>query len=450
MITYNYSTDYSNGSVQIFTDVISNEAYMRNKWSRTKEWSDWNTITNTYSLTATQDIVSNSMSANDMIPNRVYTFSTAGMVADLPENSIGVGTILTFNYSDKPNGQAQFYVTGDGKAVYSRIQWSGKWYTWIPIYNKDTEDLVVRAIGEQTTSANTSDADDLENNRIYIVNDGSGTIKNLPEGETTGCLMCYNYASNANSGKTQIFVSPTGHVYTRVKWGPTPGTWYGWHNINDRRPEVRLSMFTTWGAIGDSFISGVCGNYGQFLELSWVQNLARQNGVECTNYSTGGLTTETWLTNSSGLTKLQADEAKKLYIVALGINDAGTSQHVELGSLNDMNTTPHPNTFYGNMATIYEAIKNKNSSAVVVYVTIPRFYTQYIPYSEAIRSIASHYGCLCIDSDNVELFHSDWWIDNLVENHPTAAMYSMMASAYQTEFSHAVYENPEILKEYVG
>jgi len=224
---------------------------------------------------------------------------------------------------------------------------------------------------------------------------------------------------------------------------------------------INLSMFERVGVIGDSFASG-SSDYNQGVTnyaISWIQVMKRMHGwTEADNYSVGGLTTRTWLTNSNGLTKLQNSGWKQLYFIALGINDSNPNadRNVPIGVIADFNnTTTPPDTFYGNMGRIYRAIKAKNSAAVVCFITIPRFDAEgetprYAPYDVAIKEMASATHSILIDSNTIGLFHLQSWTNNLASSHPTAPLYSAMAKAYSKAFEDAALANIGYLKTYNG
>ena len=458
LLVFNYNNEKRSGTTQLFIST-NNSVYNRIRWGATPgKFGKWNRISNEYSVlgfatqVTTSDILSN---ADNAIPNRIYSIATPDVVANLPSGST-TGTLICMNYIAQNKGSyVQMFFASNG-SVFSRIKWGasgGTWSKWYPILDSANYLYNVRSIGSITTSSSMlANADDAEVNRVYVINDANSTIANLPDGENTGCLLVFNYNNEKRSGTTQLFISTNNSVYNRIRWGATPGKFGKWNCIsNPNLPKITPSMFEKWGAIGDSFMSGVCGNYGQYIGLSWVQNMARKNGVSCTNYSTGGLTTRTWLTNSNGLAKLNNDEPKNLYIIALGINDSNPDgRNVPLGTINDLSASSKPDTFYGNMGAIHDAIIAKNHSAIVCYITIPRSGDRYEPYSEAIVNISKHYNALLIDSRNIKLFKTKWWNSNLVSEHPTAPMYSAMSEVYEEALSNAMFKQTDVVNQYVG
>ena len=260
-------------------------------------------------------------------------------------------------------------------------------------------------------------------------------------------------------------VAVRSELYHRVSWGSSSNpTWSDWKQAETAPTSfmgINLSMFERVGVIGDSFASG-SSDYNQGVTnyaISWIQVMKRMHGwTEADNYSVGGLTTRTWLTNANGLTKLQNSGWKQLYFIALGINDSNPREdrNVPIGVIADFNnTTTPPDTFYGNMGQIYRAIKAKNSAAVVCFITIPRFDAEgdtprYAPYDVAIKAMASATHSILIDSNTIGLFHLQSWTNNLASSHPTVPLYSAMAKAYSRAFEDAALANIGYLKTYNG
>jgi len=297
---------------------------------------------------------------------------------------------------------------------------------------------------------------------------------NAPSGLYSGFSIAT--LSRSNNGKyasatMQILVGRvTGvavrsELYHRVSWGSSSNpTWSDWKQAETAPTSfmgINLSMFERVGVIGDSFASG-SSDYNQGVTnyaISWIQVMKRMHGwTEADNYSVGGLTTRTWLTNANGLTKLQNSGWKQLYFIALGINDSNPREdrNVPIGVIADFNnTTTPPDTFYGNMGQIYRAIKAKNSAAVVCFITIPRFDAEgdtprYAPYDVAIKAMASATHSILIDSNTIGLFHLQSWTNNLASSHPTVPLYSAMAKAYSRAFEDAALANIGYLKTYNG
>lgn len=230
----------------------------------------------------------------------------------------------------------------------------------------------------------------------------------------------------------------------------------GIYNIEgtDLLPEViypSLSMFQSIGIIGDSFASGeiyVGSSSGDYYPLSWGQIMARMAGATAVNYSKGGLSTKTWLTDTTyGLTKLNSETANQLYIIALGINDANSS--IPVGTIADI-TSDSTNSFYSYYGRIVRAIQAHAPNAVIMLSTCARWTNTYNPYSEAIRAIGEYYSFPVLDLAESAFFQSSFFSDNQVSNHPTAINYSAMAKEYKRLIEIALAENAAQYKTFIG
>lgn len=212
-----------------------------------------------------------------------------------------------------------------------------------------------------------------------------------------------------------------------------------------------LSMFQSIGIIGDSFASGevwIGENYSDYYDLSWGQIMARMAGCTAVNYTKGGLSTKTWLTDAYyGLAKLNTETANQLYIIALGINDGNNS--IPVGTISDI-TSDSTNSFYSYYGRIIRAVKAHAPNAIIMLSTCARWTNTYKPYSTAIRAIGEYYDCPVLDLDNSEFFRSDFFSSNQVHNHPTAINYSAMAKEYKRLVETALAENAELYKTFVG
>lgn len=204
----------------------------------------------------------------------------------------------------------------------------------------------------------------------------------------------------------------------------------GWVKvISDINPNI--SLFEKIGVIGDSFCSGETYTTGHSVDnynVSWLQIMARQNGFTGTNYSKGGLTSQTWLTDTDrGLPSLQSSEAENLYLIALGIND---SNRMTLGTPADIGNETKT-TFYACYSRIINAVKAKNSKAKIICFSPARFGGNYDTFKEAIKVIAETLNVPYVDITSHPYFKTAFFSDNQVSNHPTALNYGAMANAYK-------------------
>lgn len=226
-----------------------------------------------------------------------------------------------------------------------------------------------------------------------------------------------------------------------------------------------FSMFETLGVIGDSYASG-CSNDGTtdgapaHYPVSWPQMLGRRNGVEVTNYTKGGLSTRTWLTDADyGLAKLLADEPKNCYILALERNDynhenAGNSGYI--GTIADITShtsyADYPDTFYGNYGKIIEQIKAHAPKALLVMMSGDYTNTLGTAYNAAVEEIAEHYGIPCMVQLDDPFFSSSYYQTYRHQSggHPPVILYSGMALAIERMFQKAISEHAGDLLQFIG
>ena len=220
-----------------------------------------------------------------------------------------------------------------------------------------------------------------------------------------------------------------------------------------------LSMFKTVGVIGDSWASGsihvpVSGYIDTYYDMSWVQMLARKMGFTATNYSKGGLSSKTWLSDTSyGLTKLLADDPLNLYIIALGINDNtqigdGT---LTLGSIDDVDTsdyTQNPDTFFGDYGRIIGNIKEHAPKAVIVCLSVARPNERNM--DAYIKAIADKYEIPFIQLTDDDYFISGYFYRSIYDGHMSAFGYSGMANAIQRLIQNNIVKNPLLYAYYDG
>lgn len=225
-----------------------------------------------------------------------------------------------------------------------------------------------------------------------------------------------------------------------------------------------LSMFPTFGVIGDSYASGEIftgpASAVDSYWCSWGQILARKNGIKCTNYSHGGMTTKLFLRNITadpwGIEKLEADDPKHMYMLVLGINDGDPSTTgglSYLGSISDITShssyADYPDTFYGNYGKIIERIMNHAPDAKLIMVTTAYTDSVRTKFNAAIEEIAEHYGIALIRQLDDPFLASEVYWDTMYYNHPVAATYGGMANAFERLFSKCAYEYRNYFRDYL-
>lgn len=220
--------------------------------------------------------------------------------------------------------------------------------------------------------------------------------------------------------------------------------------INNIDQLANFSMFETFGVIGDSYASGEIYENGtphDYFNISWGQVLARSSGNICTNFSAGGLSTRTWLTHANGLTKLNTESAKNLYICALGLNDYNIADY--LGTIEDIEL--ESDTFYGNYGKIINAILTKAPNAKIVISTMANDATPTKAiFNEAIINIANYFNIPYIDQRTNAFFHSEFYINGLYAAHPIGVVYSGMAKAIRGMIENTMVNNYTYYDDYNG
>ena len=211
-----------------------------------------------------------------------------------------------------------------------------------------------------------------------------------------------------------------------------------------------FSMFEKFGVIGDSYASGevAINGYNDYYNVSWGQILARMSGNKCINFSSGGLSTRTWLTHEKGLKLLNSSEPQQLYICALGINDYYHLGESYLGTIADIQTKA--DTFYGNYAKIIEAVKTKAPNAKIIMLTTSGTDAIARKFNNAIIDIAKHYNIPYLIQNDDPFFASSFYRNNMVNGHPLAIVYSSMAKTFRRMIEKCMYDNLSYFRDFIG
>lgn len=321
---------------------------------------------------------------------------------------------------------------------------------------------------------NDTNLDNLYQVGSYYASLNSSLPENMPVSLPGIIINCSTYNTNNGQGLTQFYMDANGNkLCYRYK---KASSWTAWKTvaITDDLTEINtqldenikysyadISLFEKMGVIGDSWASGVVYPDGQHGEnkynISWPQVLGRKHGIDVTNFTKGGLRCDTWLTDAMGLTLLNSESAKNLYVVALGINDTTAIDNgtLTLGTTSDIdvnNSSNNANTFYGYYGKIISAIKTKAPNAKIILSTIPRSdKPTYATVNNAIIEIANLFNTPYIVALNDSLFTSDYFVTQTkVSSHPTAPSYSGMANAYSKLISKCIVENYQYFMNYYG
>ena len=409
---------------------------------------------------------------NSVPSNRVILFTNRNTynLANAPTTSDGLfySVTLSSNTSDKITGIIQYYITNvsiEPNTIYFRTKWGTSWSNWAN-YQHDIDNIKSKAIlgsinvYNANTATNYSDLNSVPCNRVILFTNRN--TYNLANAPTTNDGLFYSIARDVNdiTGYAQFYITTT-NMWRRVKWGNTFRSWISMdsaQHISTNYMPSSIAQFIKLGVVGDSYASGEIVlppdyNFIDYYNLSWGQCIARRNGITCTNYSKGGLSTRSWLTSEKGKTLLDSSNADNLYLLALGINDANDLGLDYLGSVNDIKTdyTKNADTFYGNYGKIISIIMAKSSTAKIVMLDLANDDNNslYNTYNTAIKNIAAHFGIPCIHENDDAFFNSSFYKDKSY-GHPTATTYGGMALAIERLFAQCCVDNVSYFRNYIG
>lgn len=425
----------------------------------------------------------------------LITTNPTNYVNNVP-NGFTSGWVITFNYKNVTTGglaQIVLYATSTQKGrIAWRKKWGSTWDTWyyfdntvdltntlnasISAVSQDANSkLVLRGYNEVTNAShlNLTDANNAEVNRVYSIQ-ASNIVSNLPSDATTGgTLVTLNYKDTA-AGKIQLLINnSTKTMYYRIYWS----SWSDWFScatkdyvesaisaIQDGLPNL-YAAFQTIGVIGDSLASGECydseGHGTDLYDVSWIQFMCRAEGMTGYNFSRGGLTTKTWITDAKGYALAsESDKKCKAYIIGLGQNDANVS--MTIGSINDINDsdyTQNADSYYGNYGGIIQRMKVIQPDAKFFLITDPlgANSTTRAQYNVAVRTISQHFtNCYLIDleQDDAQTYldSNSYIYKNKVNGHYTAPAYRYMADIIARHINNIMYNNPNDFKfvQFIG
>lgn len=390
----------------------------------------------------------------DTLPlNKIVTYATSEIknVAHVPSGvskNLNGATVYTLSNDSKLSGSVQYFV-GEDNVTYSRIAWGdpAHYSGW------KTADLGGKMIGVQT-GAPYDDLNTFPMNQTVVIAETPqtiGQIKHLPNiGPNVGGLNVTSHSwSDRSIGGVQIAIDTDNVMHHRIAWG-SDNNWGAWRSDTPDQTYLypMLSLFEKVGVIGDSYASGELafdGNNIDHYEISWLQQLARKNGFVGTNFSYGGSQTRHWLLADKGLNLLNTSEPQELYVLALGINDISLGLDY-LGVEADIDTGS--DTFYGNYGKIIKAVQVKAPNAKLVMSTVAGYDSVKDQFNAAIANIANHFGIPFIVLNEERFFLSTFYQNNLVGGHPTAPVYSAMASAYERMLDKVMYNRYDYFSTY--
>jgi hypothetical protein len=163
-------------------------------------------------------------------------------------------------------------------------------------------------------------------------------------------------------------------------------------------------LFKKMGGVGDSLMSGELVPNSPLpakdvYTNSWLSNLSKKASCECEHFSVGGMTTKSWINNSSNCrSNLEnASVPCDLYFIALGTNDKNQSVY-PLGNIGDTTGT---DSFVGYYKQIIDIIHTKNQHAKIFCLSMYDSRDASLPYSGMIADICELFDyCYFVDFAN--------------------------------------------------
>lgn len=450
------------GAVQMLF-ISSGEMYYRVAWGDPATYESWKSIrSGNYVQYSGTNVPDTYKDLNTFPVNaEVLITDNIGDLKNVPSQLVGTSygaAISTESVGNNGSGTIQKVFVADTNDVYERLAWGGEntYRPWRLLANGD-----FYKSGKMTGVKTGSPYDDLNTfpiGQTVTIAENPDTIrqiKNLPPiSNTAGGLTVRTEASlfNDNIGGIQIAIDTNNVMYHRICWGAS-GRWGAWRSdsVDEHNNDMilpTLSLFQKVGVVGDSYASGELAFDGKNVdhyEISWLQILARKDGFTGTNFSMGGMSTRTWLTNPKCMPLMQSSDAQDLYILALGINDEalGTSY---IGSEADIDSGA--DTFYGNYGKIIKAIQTKAPQAKLVIATIADSSDIASKFNEAITAIANHFTIPVIVQLDDPLFNSSFYKDTMIGGHPTGPVYASMAAAFERLIGQSMVDHLDYYKTF--
>lgn len=404
---------------------------------------------------------------NDLEQNTIYSVlfnSTREQIQNAPFYPFQ-GTIATFSFSsDKTFGETAFQlVVSPYNDIYLRTKWEN-WGRWENLnVNAKT---AVRPIG---TNIEIADLNEAEFNSVFNIAfaKNEDELLNCPRYPFQGVVVTVaGYGSTDNIAMQMCMTPYSNTLYVRTYWG----SWHEWFSLAENRVNYKdmelFNAFDTVGCIGDSLASGECVSnetgsvaYHDMYRYSWGQYMARATGNTYYNFSSGGLTTRTWLTSDYAAQAVDGSHECKCYIIGLGQNDQiADGRHVEVGAISDINDadyTQNADTYYGNYGRIIQTLKEHSPKVKFFLLTNPIETERVKPYNAAVRAIAGRFdNCYCIDlaNDYADDYKSGIIAASQRHGHYNAVGYSCMARLLLEALNKYMYDHQKEFQqiEFIG
>lgn len=542
------------GCIQLF-NTYAHGYYIRYKNS--SSFNSWQRIDNFDmgdAVAATNVIINhaNSSSYNDadnFAINTIYFINNDVVSTDishLPAYSVRA-TIMTFSYNTNQAvsiGRVQMYFSY-GKGMYYRVYAASLWSDWRAVLEDNTFDyaryLKASNMNVLTDVNNASfSGNDLnnytENNIYYMQASTAPNADTIPDATPfihlpnvddrkpyvnpsnigsvlSGVFVIQNYNTNNVLGVNQlIFDSLRGRCWFRNSYGSTNNIkWSEWNeiftNVSINNTKT-CKIFNKVVCCGDSLTSGhinIDGTAHQINEdFSWVHYMQNSTANEYVNCGKSGANVRTWAYDETtnpdnpnrhrGLTKAQNSGVSPCYLIALGVNDAGTTNGVRLtntepviesgwteqqienaysdigvdeieevyndyinNNLPDIDADYDP-SYYEGMTRICIELLKISESAHIFIMTIPRDNTDsiyYSRYNRAIKDVVNTLNPLLYNVAEKQIHIIDLYqykylynmysfVSDLHHNHYTAIGYEQMAEVLMYVWSRKLDENTSL------
>lgn len=482
-------TDAEDILIGVNSDLMST---VFNNYNLIDSLSKWNTVTN------------NATSLNEVTANGIYVFSEISFLTDEgitgwpKEHDFGLNTetnvngniLLVFGVG-KNLGEGvvqilidpQYENTKGGVLephIHCRFYWkyqnSLQWGSWIMLKDNPFSTNRVLNTAEHFNNYN-NDLDNFTYQGLYVLAPDSGiTLSNMPDNDRHGSLLVIRpgaekqYVNNTFVGAIQLYVGHQGNVFVRLAWagGGSQTRWLNWISLTSSETDDKnfyskelYKVFKTVGCIGDSLASGEVyykkqdGTYGglDLYDYSWGQYMAKMSGNTYYNFSSGGLTTRSWLTASRGASlAFDGNHKCTCYLIGLGQNDKAKLGSNYLGTIEDINDddyTQNADTYYGNYGKIISMCKNEMPKCKIFLFTDP-LYTDSEEFNTAIKNIANHFdGVYLIDlsKEEYDLYHTGFLGQQKRSGHYNAIGYKYMANMIADKISKYIYNHYSEFKE---
>lgn len=476
-----------NGSM--FSDVLQS-------YKAISSLNMWNTITkNATSLDEVRQSGIYIFPDTDFLTNAGITgFPTMWNPGYNLNTEVKGNVLLVYGAKQNEGGKIQLLIspsfnTGTGEILkphlYIRLCWSYsgqlQWGNWISLNDNPLATNLALTSEEQWNNYG-NDINNFIHQGLYVCawDNSAKNIQNLPEKTHGSLLVLRPEIENAKSlggllGGLQLYHTVDGHWYSRTIWSSKTDEdhFTEWQRLNPNIPTIPevihnkelFKIFKTVGCIGDSLASGEVyykkddGTYGgrDMYEYSWGQYMAKMSGNTYYNFSSGGLSTRTWLTAAKGA-PLAFDGNHKCtcYIIGLAQNDKGKLGPSYIGTIDDIHDddyTQNADTFYGNYGRIIEMCKNEVPKCKIFILTDP-LYDDTEVFNVAIKNIANHYNgknvyLINLAGEDYDTYHNtDGFIQSQKRHgHYSAAGYKYMADILATKISNYIETHPTEFRE---